>query len=819
MTGLRQSGLWREARIAVRGWTRTPGFAAAAMVTLALGLGVGTALFSVLNAVLLRSFGYSDPARLLEISGRSRQGQPTGVSAADFQAIRRRARSFAAVGAARFQSFTLVGGREPESLYGQLVSEDCFRVLGARPLLGRLFTGGDFETGAPAVAILSYKLWQRSFSGTAAVIGRHVFLDGVDTLIVGVMPPEFQFPHPAFQLWVPARVSAAELAGRRIRLYSLVARLKPGVPPETADSELRSLSAAFAREFPDSNAGWRAVTAPINDQLLGKLRPALLMLLGAVGFVLLIACFNVSNLLMARGIGRTRELAIRAALGAPRRRLAAQLVTECLVLAVAGGALGLAVARVCLDALLRLLPVRAMPIFPRMEEARLDFRVVAVALGVTILTGILFGLLPALRFSRPELEPALREGGRGASGSRRQNRLLGGLIAGEAALSVILLAGAVLMLRSFVNRLEVQPGFRPEHVLTAEIPSPWKRGAANPAAEMPEKVRYLHDVIARARQIPGVTAAALTTNLPLASVQVQTIVRPEGHAPPRPGEEFRVGYSAVSSDYFRAMGIPLLRGRALTDSDTADRPLVAIVNEAMARQFWPGEDALGKRITFNSAAGAAGSWMTVVGIAGDVRRYSLAEEPDAQIYASYAQSLLAPQTAALVLRTSLDPLSLAGALRTAIHQIDPAQPIAEVKPMAQIVWYSAAQSRIYTVLLGIFAVLALALAAAGVFSAIAWTVSRSRHDIGIRMALGAAPRNLLLTVMSRALAETLGGTAAGVLGAAALTRILRSQLYLVTPLDPAVFVGAPALLVVAAVAAAYLAARRALRVDPIDALR
>lgn len=541
MLEMQHIGLGREFRFALRRWARTPGFAAVAVVTLALGIGAGAALFSVVNAVLLRSFGYADPNRLIEISGQNRQGQPTGVSAADFQAIRQRAHSFTSVGASRFQSFTLVGSREPENLYGQSVTADCFNTLGARPLLGRVFAEADFQPAAPSVTILSYKLWQRSFGGDPRVIGRHVFLDGVDFSVVGVMPPEFQFPHPAFQLWAPSRITAAELAARRARPYQLVGRLKQGVSIQTAQAELQTLSMALASEFPNSNAGWRAVAAPMNDQLLGKLRPALLTMLGAVGFVLLIACLNVSNLLMARGIGRTRELAIHAALGAPRLRLALQLLSESLVLAVSGGLLGLLVARVCLSVLLALLPVRAVPIFPRMEEATLDARVLAVALAVTLLTGILFGLLPAWQFSRPEIEPALHEGGRSHTGGRRRKRLLSGLIALESALSVILLAGAGLLLRSFLNRIDVLPGFHPEHVLTAAIPSPWKQPANN-AAEFPGKVRYLHQVLERAQRIPGVSTAALTTNLPLAAVQVQTIVRPEGHAPPQPGEEFHVGY-------------------------------------------------------------------------------------------------------------------------------------------------------------------------------------------------------------------------------------------------------------------------------------
>ena len=819
MLNFQHTSLLQYVRFALRGWLRTPSFAAVAVITLGLGIGATTALFSVLNAVLWRSFGYTGIDRLTEISGVDRQGQPTGVSAADFQALQQRAHSLQSLGAARFQQFTLVGSNEPEELYGQLVSADCFSTLGAVPLLGRAFSASDFTSGAPPVVVLSNKLWRRSFGGDSAVIGRHVSLNGVDTLVIGIMPPDFQFPHPAFQLWAPAPIRPSEIAARRIRLYSLVARLKPGVSQAASQTELQSLSAALAAEFPESNAGWRAVAAPINEKLLGQLRPALLTLLGAAGFVLLIACLNVANLLMARGISRNRELAIRAALGASRLRLAFQLMMESFVLAAAGGLLGLAVARAGLRFLVYLLPVRAVPIFPRMDEANLEPRALLFALGITLCAAIIFGLAPALEFSHPAIEPALQEGGRGHTGGRRRRRRLGLLIGLEAALSVILLAGAGLMLRSFLRVVTVQPGFRAERVLTAQIPSPWKPGAANSPAELNRKVQYLTSVIERARQIPGVTAAALTTNLPLASVQVQTIIRLEGRPAPRAGEEFRVGYSSISPEYFRVMGIPLLRGRALNAADSAGRPLAAIIDEAMARRFWPNQDALGKPLSFNPAAGANGPWMTVVGIAGNVRRYALTVEPDAQVYVPYEQSLFAPQTSALVLRTPLDPAAVAGALRKMVYRIDPTQPVSEIKTLSQIVSDSVAQKRLYTILLGIFAVVAVALAAAGIFSVISWMISQSRQEIGIRMALGAAPRNVLGAMMARALIETLVGACAGVLGAAALTGLLKSQLYEVTALDPAVFAAAPLALATAAASAAYLSARRALGVDPMTALR
>jgi putative ABC transport system permease protein len=489
--------LFNGIRYALRTWRHAKGFAAIAILTMTLGIGATTALFSVVDAVLLRSFGYADSRRLVQISGTNKQGQPTGVSAPDFLAIQNRTHAFQQVGVSRVQSFVMTGPREPVSVFGQLVSRECFPVLGAVPLLGRVFTDADYASGAPPVAVLSFKLWKRDFAGDPRIAGRRVLMDGADYSVIGVMPPEFQFPHPAFLLWTPWRLSAGETANRRAHSYRLVARLRGQTTPQAAAAELQSLSAALEREFPDTNAGWRAIAEPVNEQLIGKFRPALLAMLGAVGFVLLIACLNVSNLLMARGLARTRELAIRSALGASRLRLVGQLLSESLAIALAGGILGLLFARMCLHLLLTLLTARTALGFPRIDQATLDGRILLVAVLMMVAAGIVFGLFPAIELSRPDIEAALKEGGRSNTGGVRRRRFLSVLIIAESALSVVLLVGAGLMLRSFAQIVEVQPGFHPEHVLAAEIPSAWRPDGTNRASDTAEKVRYFRDVVQR----------------------------------------------------------------------------------------------------------------------------------------------------------------------------------------------------------------------------------------------------------------------------------------------------------------------------------
>ena len=807
----------RDILYGLRALRRSPWFTGMSVLTLALGIGATTAVFSLLNAVLLRSFGYADPERLVQVSGLDRQGHTTGVSSADFLAFQARSHSFQQIGAARPQSFTLTGAREPENFFGEMVTAGCLSTLKAPPLMGRVFTAADFQSGAPDAAVVSYTTWQTSLEADPDVIGRRVTLNGSAFTVIGVMRPDFQYPHPAFRIWAPWRLTAADTTNHGIRAYTLVARLRSGVTRESANAELAEISSSLAREFPATNAGWRASVQPVSESLLGSLRPILTTLMGAVAFVLLMACLNVSNLLMARGVERSREMALRSALGAPRSRLVRQLLVECLPIAAAGGAAGLLLAHLGLRGIIAMLPVRTVPVLPGADQATLDGRVLAVALVACLGATLIFGLAPALLLARPRLDEALREGGRSQTGGIRQRRLLGGLIALEAALSVVLLAGAGLMLRSFSRLLDVQLGFRPEHVLTAQIPSAWASYAQRQdPSETERKMQSLRAIVHRVEALPGVTAAGLTSVLPLSSVQIQTLIFIQGHPAPGPGENTRVAYRAVSPGYFRAMGIPLLRGRAFTEDDRTGAAPVVIVSERMARQFWPGEDPIGRRL---SLAGPAGPWQTVVGMVGSVHFDQMTEEPGAELYTSYVQTLLAAQVATLALRTSADPAKLAPTLRAAIHQVDRNQPVIELKTMSRVVEDRMAQRRLYTVMLSAFAALALLLAAAGIFSAISWTVSRATHEIGIRMALGATPGDVLRAAMSRAAAVATIGGVAGTAGALALTRFLKTQLYGVTPTDPLTLATALFLLSAVAFLAAYIPARRALRVDPMHALR
>jgi putative ABC transport system permease protein len=810
--------LFGDLSFGLRTLRRSPWFTLVSVLTLALGIGANTALFSVVNAVLLRSFGYADPGRLVQISGTNKTGQATGVSIPDFRAFQTRAHSFQQIGTSRLQSFTLMGPHEPENLYGQLVSSECFADLGAAPLMGRTFADTDFQPGAPSVVMLSHTLWQTSFEADPHIVGRRILMNGAEYSVIGVMGLEFQFPHPVFRLWVPLRFTPEDLANRNLHTYTLIARMKPRVALPAAQAELQSLSQSLAKEFPASNTGWQAVTQPVNEQLLGNLRPVLFALLGAVGFVLLIACMNVSNLMMARHIERSREMAVRAALGAGRLRILRQLLTESLLIAVAGGALGILFAHGWLRALLPMLPARSVPILPGAEQAGLNGTVLAVSVLASVVTGIVFGLLPAWKMSRPNLEESLKEGSRTNTGGIGRRRLLGGLIALETALSVILLAGAGLLIRSFANLLDVQLGFRPEHVLTLQIPSEWASlTQRNDPAATERKMQYFREIVQHMQAIPGVSAAALVTVLPLGAVQINTRIFIEGRPAPGPGEDLRVAYRAISPDYFRAMGIPLLRGRTFTDDDRTGQPGVAIVSEAMAHHFWPNEDAVGKRITLNNAT--TGPWIAIAGVVASVRHAGIRTEPDSELYTSYRQTLLAPQVASVVLRTALDPLALAQPVRAAIRQINANQPIADLKTMSQVVSDTLARPRVYTVLLAVFAGLALLLAAAGIFSVISWTVTQSTHEIGIRMALGATPRNVRRTVMRRAILAAVGGAALGLGGAAALTNILKAQLYGISATDPLTFALAPVVLAAVAWLAAYVPARRAIRIDPMAALR
>jgi putative ABC transport system permease protein len=797
---------------------RNPGFASICILTFALAISANAALYSVVRAVLLRSHGYTDPARLVQIGGTNKAEQATGVSIPDLIAFQRRARSFERIGTYRVQTFTLIGSHEPENIYGDLVSADFFSVLGATPLLGRPFGVEDFQPGAPSIVLIAHSLWTTAFDSDSGIVGRRIMLNGSESTVAGVMRPEFEFPLPAFRIWAPIQFTAADLANHAQHSYTLVARLRAGVKPQAAQAELLSLSQSLATEFSATNTGWRATIQPLNENVYGGLRPMLLTLLGAVGFVLLIACMNVSNLLMARGDERSREMAMRAALGASRGRLILQLLTESLLIAGAGAALGLLLARGWLRLLLALLPARTFSILPGAEQATLDFRVLAACVLATFIAGLCFGALPALRFSTTNLEEALKEAARSNTRGHGRKRFFTALIIVETALSVTLLIGAGLLIRSFREKANAPLGFRPEQVLTVQIPSEWTGlTQRNDPATTTRRKQYFSDIVARVQSLRGLTAAAVTTVLPLGSVAINTRIFIHGRAEPRPGEAISVAYRGITPDYFRAMGIPLARGRSFMPEDRDGMPLVVIVNDAAARLYWPAEDPIGKQITLNNPR--TGPWATVVGVAVGVRWEGVAKQPLPEIYTCFQQILLAPQVSTVVLRSSRDPKELAMDVRSAIRALNPNQPLTEIRTMNSVVSQSISQSGLYTVMLTCFAGLALLLGAAGVFSVIAWTVSRSTHEIGIRMALGATPRRILQAAMGRAIADVAIGVACGLAGAVLLNKLLASQLYGVSATDPLTFIFTAFVLMLISWLAAYLPARRATRIDPMLALR
>ena len=794
--------LWQDLRYGLRLLARNPGFTAVAAVALALGMGANTAIFSVINAVVLRPFPYKDPDRLYVLTLVDDKGRSAGLSPPDFLAWRERTQVFEGMATYWMRSVTLTGVEEPERLFAQGVTRDCFPMLGIEPLLGRWFTEDEFRPAAPRVVLMGHALWQRRFGGNREIVGKQITLDGESYTVIGVMPPGFQFPNRVFTLWLPWDFEE-DRGDRRARNYNVVARLKPDATFEQARAEADTLFGSLAREFPETNSGWQVSLSRYGERSIAEFRSMLVVLAGAVGFVLLIACLNVANLLLARGSEREKEMAIRAALGAGPLRLVRQLLTESVLLAGLGGTLGLLLAGCGVRGLVAMFPGWTVP---RMEQASTDGRVLAFTCLVTLVTGIAFGLAPALQAVR---------GWRRAVNTRRQ-RLGSVLVISQVALTLVLLTGAGLLIRSFVRLLAVDPGFRAEKVLTIPIPAP-SYVTADRAGKIRQAGLY-REILQRVEALPGVETTALTTVLPLGPIRANTTFRVENRPAPAPNEDFeQAQYRAVSPAYFRAMGIPLLRGRFFSESDTAQSPGVVIVNESMARHYWPGDDPIGKRLA--PAEGGSGFPLSVVGVVGDVKHASLSGKAGAELYYPYLQSLGILEGATLVVRTYSDPLPLAATVRKEIRAIQPDLPVGEIRTMERLVAESVSQPRLYTLVLGLFAAIALLLALAGLYGVISYSVSRRTREIGIRMALGAGRPDILRHVLGPAAAMIGAGVGIGWMGAAALTRVLRSLLFEVSPTDPVVFIGTAAVLGAVALGTGYLAARKASAVDPAVALR
>ena len=809
--------LFKDIRYAFRSLLKHPGFTAIAVITLALGIGANTAIFSVINAVLLRPLPYAEADRLMVPWGRKGDMQHrTIVSYPDFADWRAQTKTLEHVAAYNASGILLREGdaAEPELITGANVSADLFPLLRVTPVLGRPFTRVEDQANAPGVIVLGYSLWQRRFHADSQIIGKQIKIGSTSATVVGVMPEGFRFPAQATktEFLRPLATAIGERTQRRSS-YSLpiVARLKPGATVEAAESEMRTIGAQLEQPNPDE--GFRLGTRfiPLHEAVTWGSRTPLLVLLGAVGFVLLIACANVANLLLARAAARHKEMAIRAALGAGRLRVVRQLLTESLVLALFGGGLGLLVAQWGVRLLLATSPFD----IPRLKEVGLDTKVLAFTAAISVLTGLIFGLAPALQASRADLQDALKEGGRNAAGGAVRNRVRAVLVVVEVALSLVLLVGAGLLGKSFLLLSEVRPGFDSEHVLTTDLSLAKSK---YPQAEQ-QQARF-SEIVGRAAALPGVEAAAVIYPLPLGGDSNANTFLIAGRPAVRPEEKPVSNHRVISPDYFHALNIPLLRGRTFDEHDTQRAAPVMIVNETFARRFFAGTETLGQHIMIEGESGdnAVPPAREIVGIVGDVRHEGLDTEPGPEYYVPYAQ---APESfMSLVVRSSSgSSASLAAGVRESIKQMDRDQYVADVQPMTKLVAESVARRRFNTLLTGLFAIVALLLASVGIFGVMNYTVAQRTQEFGLRVALGAQTRDVLRLVLGQGMRLILVGLAVGLTAALALTRVLRGMLFGVTPTDPLTFVAVSSLLTAVALLACYIPARRATKVDPLEALR
>lgn len=782
-----------------------PGFAAIVVLVLTLGIGANSAIFSVAHAVLLRPLPYAEPERLYQLDEINPRGEAAGVSPADAEAFRRHTPGFERIGQSHWENATLTGPEGAENLYGARVSAELFGALGVRPAIGRSFRPEEFEPGAPGVVILSDRLWRRRFGAGSGIVGRELMLNGQAFTIAGVMGADFHHDN-RFEYWIPWRMTAADTAGRENRTATVV-RLRRGTSPEVARAEAEAVLRNAAEA--DFAKGWRIRLTRLHEQVTARSRPMLLTLLAAAGFVLLLACLNVANLLIARGADRIREMAIRAALGAGRGRAIRQMLTESLLLALSGGVCGLAVGWMG-SRLLTGFFAENSPL-PRLEQTRIDAPVLGFTFALTLITGVLFGLFPAVQAARIDLQGALRSGARGGGGGRRLPMVRDGLIVAQTAFSVVLLAGAGLMLRSFNRLMSTDAGIRPEGVLTLRVPVPVG------IKERPRQIAHYARLVEEARGLPGLTAAGVIAPLPLAGVDVNATFSAEGRAV-KPGERELVKLRTASPGYFAAMGLGLVRGRLFQDSDGMDAHPVAIVNETLARKYFAGRDAIGRRVSMSSVG--EGPWMTVVGVVRDVKPVSLSDAPAPELYRPAGQYIFSPFATTLVVRAARGDLpALAAAVQRRIRSMNPEQPVHDVLPMEQVIARSAAQSRFRTVLLGLFAALAAALAGTGLYGVLSYTVSQRVREIGVRVALGASRGRIAGAVAGHAVKVVSAGIGLGLAGAHLLTQLIAAQLYQVEATDPPTYAGVCALLALIGAVAAWAPAWRALQVEPATALR
>ncbi len=802
--------LLKDLRIAVRSLVRTPSLTVAALLALALGIGANTAIFSVVDGVLLRPLPYPRADRLvLLIDSNPAAGFPRfAASPPNYADWRAQSHSFTDLAAFNGTNLGLTApGVEPERIQAARVSAGFFGVLGVSPALGRGFRAEEDRPGAGDVVVLSHRLWQRRFGAAPGIVGQRVTLDGAPHTVVGVAPEGFYFPNRDTEAWVPLAIEI-DPKQRGAHYLGVIGRLADGVTLKSAQAEITGIAKRLEEQYPDNNTGWGVNLMPLQERVVETIRPALLVLMVTVGMVLLIACANVANLLLARMAAREREIAIRGALGAARGRLVRQFLTESLVLSLTGGLLGLALG----VAGTRVLVAMSSDGIPRAGEIGLDWTVLGFTLGLALVTGLVFGLLPALHASKGDLQSSLREGGRGQSAGGRARLVRDLLVVVEVAAALVLLVGAGLLIRTFVGLQGISPGFDPSGVMTLRLSLP-----ESTYPDDPSQISFYERLADRLRAVPGVEASGAGFPLPLGGSNYVLSFAVEGRPAPAPNESPQSWMRFVTPGYVQAMGIPLVRGRMLAETDRAGAPRVALVSRTLAETVFPGEDPIGHRITFNDPTSPDAEWVEIVGVVGSVRDQSLAKEPNGETYLSAFQTPL--DVATVVAKTSGDPAALTGALRAAVHDVDPNLPVYRVRTMQAVVADSLADQRFNATLLAIFAALALVLASVGVYGVISYSVSQRTSEMGLRLALGAERREVLALVVRQAMVRVALGVVLGLAGAFAAGRFLRSLVVGITVRDPLTFGGVALVLLAVALLATWLPARRATRVDPVVALR
>jgi predicted permease len=802
--------LLQDLRYAVRTLLKKPGFTFIAVITLALGIGASTAIFTVVDAALLRGLPYKSPERLYHLWENTPQKEfaQREFSYPDYQDYQQN-QVCEGIAAYTGGGAIMSGRGEPERLFAPAATANFFSLLGVEPVIGRMFQPGEDKPGAPRVTVLTYGMWQRRFGGDKGIIGQSLTLNGDSYTVVGVLPASFQFALRPADLWRTYQPTDAQLTRRFLHGTNLIGRLKAGVSVEQAQTELSVIASRIEQENKQSHAGTGLKLVPLQEQVVGQVKPILLVLLAAVGFVLLIACANVASLLLTRSLSRQKEVAIRTALGASRWRVIRQLLTDSMMLSLAGGAAGLLIAYWGVDVLVAALPESQLNALPFLKSLHIDVNILAFSFGLSLLTGIVFGLAPALQSSRLDLNEVLKEGGRTTSGGARQ-RLRSAMVMTEIALAVVLLVGAGLMMKSLLRLLQANIGFNPQNVLTMTIVLP-----AGKYDDANRQVSFYEQLKERVRSLPGVNGAGTVDKLPLQPGNT-TRFNVEGDPIPPPGQEIEANLRVINESYFQTLGVPIIAGRMFDERDKADAPGVVIIGKSLADKLFAGRDPVGRRVSYSGVQAPPDS---IVGVVGDVKIGALDEAIRPVLYYPYRQNPTLGTN--LVVRTNGDPAALAGAVRNETRTLEPDVAIFNVRAMEELVAESPAASmrRFPALLISIFAGVALLLASIGIYGVVSYSVSQQTHCIGVRMALGARTSDILKMVLKEGLALALVGMAIGVLAALALTRLLRSLLYEVQTTDAATFVFVVGTLFVVALLACYLPARRATRVDPLVALR